>query len=271
MSLKEKKDKSEKLSPYSLLKKFSYKKKDKEPIDHKFDSEKLTFDSKSDFNQENPFFEDFLHNVKKACTDTNLAENIDLLSTPQLSDALQKLTGFNGVIPLLKSVNGQKVFGKVFTAITHELDWGTSVKAIDSASAGQVIFISVDGDENAVWGELTSKTAQMKGISGTIIHGACRDLGALKEMDYPVFSTNIVPNAGKPLLEGQINTKINLESIEVNPGDYILGDECGVVLIPQDVFEDVIKIIWEIKNSEKDIISQISRGKSLLEILNMDR
>lgn len=270
MSLKEKKDKSEKLSPHSLLKKFSSKKGVKEPVDLKIDSETIVFASKTDSNTENHVFEDFLHNVKKASADTNLAENIDLLSTPQLSDALQQLSGSNGVIPLLKSVNGQKVFGKVFTATTHELDWGTSVKAIDSASGGQVIFISVDGNENAVWGELTSKTAQMKGISGTIIHGACRDLGALKEMDYPVFSINIVPNAGKPLLEGQINTKINLEGIEINPGDYILGDECGVVLIPQDVFEDVIKIIWEIKNSEKDIISQISKGRSLLEILNMD-
>lgn len=270
MSLKEKKDKSEKLSPHYLLKKFSSKKGVKEPVDLKIDSETIVFASKTDSNTENPVFEDFLHNVKKASADTNLAENIDLLSTPQLSDALQQLSGSNGVIPLLKSVNGQKVFGKVFTATTHELDWGTSVKAIDSASGGQVIFISVDGNENAGWGELTSKTAQMKGISGTIIHGACRDLGALKEMDYPVFSINIVPNAGKPLLEGQINTKINLEGIEINPGDYILGDECGVVLIPQDVFEDVIKIIWEIKNSEKDIISQISKGRSLLEILNMD-
>lgn len=270
MSLKEKKDKSEKLSPSSLLNRFTSKKETKEPIKQEFDSEKVDFPFKTDSNNEHSAFEDFFLRVKKACADTNLAENVDLISTPQISDALQKLTGFNGVIPLLKPLNGQKVFGKVFTASTKELDWGTSVKAIDSASKGQVIFIFVEGNDNAVWGELTSKTALMKGISGTIIHGACRDLGALKKMNYPVFSTNIVPNAGKPLLEGQINTEINLDGIIVNPGDYILGDECGVVLIPQDIFEDVINVLWEIKNSEKEIISQISKGRSLLEILGMD-
>ncbi len=270
MSLKEKKGKSEKLSPGSLLKKFSSKKETKEPIGQEFDSEAVAFDSKSDSNQENPVFDDFLDKVKKSVEETNLAENVDLLSTPQLSDALQKLTGSNGVITLLKPVNGQKVFGKVVTATTHELDWGTSVKAIDSASKGQVIFIFVDGNENAVWGELTSKTAQMKGISGTIIHGACRDLDALKKMDYPVFSINTVPNAGKPLLEGQINPKINLDGIIVNPGDYILGDESGVVIIPQNIFEDIMNVLWEIKTSENDIIDKIAEGKSLLEILNMD-
>jgi 3-hexulose-6-phosphate synthase len=270
MSLKEKKDKSDKLSPKSLINRFKSKKETKETIEQEFNSEKVLLPYKTDSNNEYSSFEDFFLRVKKACADTNLEENVDLISTPQLSDALQRLTGFNGVIPLLKPVNGQKVFGKVLTASTNELDWGTSVQAIDSASKGQVIFIVVEGNDNAVWGELTSKTAQMKGISGTIIHGACRDLEALKKMNYPVFSTNIVPNAGKPLLEGQINIKVNLEEIVVNPGDYIFGDECGVVLIPQEIFEDVINVLWEIKNSEKEIISQISNGRSLLEILGLD-
>jgi 3-hexulose-6-phosphate synthase len=280
--------KSFKISPDSLLKKFVWKKKviSGDEVDtqtelnqiiideskkNKIKDAKLTFDK---FKEEYGNFEEFLNQIKLIDTDlsaNDLNKILDLVSTPQLSDAMQKITGYNGVIPFLKPVNNKKLMGKVFTAKTHELDWGTSVKAIEMAQKGQILFILSEGYQNAVWGELTSKSAQMKGIRGTIIYGACRDAGSIKKMDYPVFSKNIVPNAGKPILEGKFNIKLVFEGFEINPGDYVLGDECGVVLIPQNVFEDVIKSLWEIKNNEMNIIISILEGKHLLQIIGLNK
>lgn len=269
MPVNNKTPKNPKISPNSLLRKFSSKKKQSKVENS--ESENFKMESpKEKLEEEFPSFEIFLDAVNKASDSSNLDQNLDFISTSQLSDALQKINGSNGVIPYVKSVNGKKTFGKVLTVQTHELDWGTSVKAIDEAQCGEVIFLNVDGDKNAVWGELTSKAAKKKGISGTIINGACRDFDAVKNMNYPVFSKTIVPNAGKPLLDGKINIDICLNGIEINSGDYIFGDGCGVVVIPQNSFEDTVKYLWEIKNSEKEIINQINDGKSLLEILKLN-
>lgn len=268
MSVKNNKfHKNSKISPNSLLRKFSSKKtktklENSEPNISKMESQA----DESEF----PSFESFLDAVKKASDSVNMDKTLDFIFTPQISDALQKINGSNGVIPYVKPVNGKKTFGRVLTVQTNEIDWGTSVKAIDEAKCGEILFINVEGDKAAIWGELTSKAAQKKGISGTIINGACRDFDAIKNMDFPVFSKTIVPNAGKPLLNGKINIGLCFDGIEVNPGDYILGDECGVVVIPQKIFDDVIKSLWEIKNSERRIIALINDGKSLLEILKLN-
>jgi 3-hexulose-6-phosphate synthase len=208
----------------------------------------------------NNFFDSF---SKK----TDFMEMIPDLSTPQISDALKSITGSNGVIKGLKTVNNQKVFGKVITAKTKDYDWGTSLKAIDEAKEGEVLFIFTEGDDNAVWGELTSQNAKMKGIAGTMIYGACRDLDGLKDLDFPVFSLKTVPNAGSSLFEGPINVPLKCGEIEILPGDYVFGDDSGVVLVSQVNFEKVMVKAKLIKARETEIITQIKEGKSLSEIL----
>ncbi|MDO8870633.1 MAG: RraA family protein [Methanobacteriaceae archaeon] len=270
MSAKNNKDhKNSKISPNSLLRKFSAK-KTKSKVENLESNTSKTESHRDKSEDEFTSFESFFDAVKKAADSVNMDKTLDFISTPQISDALQKINGSNGVIPYVKSVNCKKTFGRVLTVQTNEIDWGTSVKAIDEAKCGEILFINVEGYKTAIWGELTSKAAQKKGISGTIINGACRDFDAIKNMNYPVFSKAIVPNAGKPLLNGKINIDLCFDGIEVNSGDYILGDECGVVVIPQKIFDDVIKSLWEIKNSEKRIIALINDGKSLLEILKLN-
>ncbi len=199
----------------------------------------------------------------------NFSDLLPVLSTPQVSDALTMVTGNNGVINGLVSVNNQKVFGKLVTAKTKDNDWGTSIKATDVAKPGEVLFIFTEGDDNAVWGELASQNAKMKGIAGTMIYGACRDLDDLKNLDFPVFSLKTIPNAGSPLIEGEINVPLKCGDIEVKPGDFVFGDESGVVLVPKKDFDNVMEKAKLIKDREKMIISQIKEGKSLSDILEL--
>ncbi len=237
-----------KLSPNSLLKKFTSKKETSNDLE----------------------FTEFFNKVKtidNALSLTELREIKDLISTCQLSDALFEVSGSNGVIPGIKPVNGNSVIGRVSTVLTDSLDWGTSLAGIENAGRGTVLFIQVIGDNAAIWGELTSTTSLEQGLAGTVIYGACRDYEDLQDLEYPVFSKVIVPNAGKPLNEGKIDISLDLGGIIVNPGDYIVGDSCGIVIIPQNIFDEVIRALWDIKVKEKNIISNIKNGKTLFDIV----
>jgi len=191
------------------------------------------------------------------------------LTTSQVSDALKKVTGTPGVISGIKPLFDKTVIGRAVTVSTMADDWGTSVKAIDIAKKGEILVIHVEGDDQAVWGELTSKTAQEKGIISTVIDGAVRDVGAIKELGYPVFSKVIVPNAGSPKAEGEINISITCGSATVNPQDIVIGDECGVIVIPDGYLNEVIAETLNIKKNETNIISKIEKGYSLADILEL--
>lgn len=190
-------------------------------------------------------------------------------STPQISDALHKISGYNGAIHSLRPLNRRRIFGPIITAKTKDYDWGTSVRAIDHASESEVIFIMAEGDDNAVWGELTSKSAKKKKIAGTIIYGACRDFDAISKLDFPVFSKRVVPNAGKPLALGEVNIELECEGVKVRPGDYVFGDDSGVVVVPQELLDIVMEEALRIREKESDISRQIEDGIPLSRILGL--
>jgi 3-hexulose-6-phosphate synthase len=191
------------------------------------------------------------------------------LTTSQISDALNKVTGNSGVISGIKPLFSSTIIGKAVTVSTMAEDWGTSVKAIDVAKKGEILVIQVEGDDQAVWGELTSKTSQKKGIVSTVIDGAVRDAGAIIELGYPVFSKTIVPNAGSPKAEGEIDIPLTFGNVTVNPQDMIIGDECGVIVIPKEYLSEVVNETLNIKKKEMQIISKIEKGYSLSHILEL--
>ncbi|MDO5835502.1 MAG: RraA family protein [Methanobacterium sp.] len=192
------------------------------------------------------------------------------VTTSQISDALKNLTGEYGVIPGVKPINDDlKISGRVFTVKTHQDDWGTSLKAIESAKNGEIIFVCCDGDEIGIWGELFSKYAQKKGIQATVIFGAMRDVAAVRKLNYPVFSRTIVPHAGTPRAEGKINIPLECGGVKVKTGDWIFGDECGVVVVSEEILDEVIQESIQIKKGEAQIIHQLESGASLSDILSI--
>ncbi len=191
------------------------------------------------------------------------------LTTSQISDALKNVTGNPGVMQGIKPLSNVNVIGKAVTVKTDENDWGTCVKAIDIAGKGEIIVIKVDGYDQAVWGELTSKTAQKKGVICTVVDGAVRDIEAIKRLEFPVFSKNVVPNAGSPLNQGKTNIPIECGNVTVKTGDLIAGDECGLVVIPYESLKEVIDEALKIKKEEEEIIRKIEKGYSLSSILEL--
>ncbi len=196
-------------------------------------------------------------------------ENLGV-STSQISDSLKNLTGEYGVIPGVKPIKDDlKISGRVVTVKTQQDDWGTSLKAIETAKKGEIVFICCDGDEIGVWGELFSKYAQKKGIQATVIYGAMRDVAAVRKLNYPVFSSSVVPHAGTPRAEGKINIPLDCGGVKVKTGDWIFGDDCGVVVVAEVLLDNVIKKSMQIKNNEDKILRELEEGVSLSDILGI--
>ena len=194
------------------------------------------------------------------------------ITTSQLSDALRKVTGQNGVLVGTKPVkNSFKIIGNATTVKTSADDWGTVINGIYESNKGDVLVISCDRDDPAVWGEMASTAAKKQGILGVVIYGACRDIAGIKELDYPVFSRALVPNAGNPIGEGEVNIPVICGRTTVKPGDLIVGDECGVVSIPVDVIDNVLKEANKILENEDSIASRLNNGESFLDILQNNK
>ena len=199
----------------------------------------------------------------------NLISLLENISACQLSDAFNGIFHRSGNIKSIKPINNQKVWGSIYTVETACDDWGTSAMAIDSASSGDVLFFKVDSDDKAIWGELASTCAKENGIKATAVYGSVRDLDALLYMDYPVFASNFVPNAGLALGLGQLNQPIEIEGNEINPGDFFFGDESGIVVIPKEIFGKVMISALAVKVKESNIVEMLGEGITLAQVVGL--
>lgn len=213
--------------------------------------------------------DDLKFNGKNYDNYINLMSLLDNVSACQVSDAYNGISKRSGSIQSIKPINNQRVWGSIFTAQTESDDWGTSALAIDEASEGDILFFKVSDDDKAIWGELASTCARDNGIKATVIYGSARDLDALLYMDYPVFASNFCPNAGSALGLGTLNEPITVEDVKINPGDFFIGDESGIVVIPKELFKQTMVATLGVKIKESKIIDDISEGKTLAQITGL--
>jgi 3-hexulose-6-phosphate synthase/6-phospho-3-hexuloisomerase len=183
------------------------------------------------------------------------------VSTPNISDAMHRKGALPGLISLCGKV---KMAGKAVTVRTAAGDWAKPVEAIDVADRGSVLVINNDsGVHVAPWGELATLSCIQKGIAGVVIDGAVRDIDDIREMKFPVFARAIVPNAGEPKGFGEINAEIQCCGQNICPGDWIAGDESGVVVIPGERAYEIARRALEVKKTESRIREEIRRGSTL--------
>ena len=189
------------------------------------------------------------------------------VSTPNISDAMHRFPSMSDIKPLVK---GKKIVGRAVTVNTMDGDWAKPVEAIDVAKSGDVIVIKCSGDKAAVWGELATRSCINKGIAGVIIDGAVRDVDDIEKLEFPVFAKKIVANAGEPKGFGEINVKIECGRVEVNPGDWIVADDNGVIVIPKNRAYEVARRALEVKKHEERVRGEIEdKKRTLAEIVEL--
>jgi len=158
-----------------------------------------------------------------------IREVLTKLSTANISDGGHRAESITGLYPIYQNI---KLVGNAITVRTFPGDWAKPVEAIDVAKEGDVIVIDAGGVGPAIWGELATHSALQKKISGVVINGAMRDIAEVRKLNFPAFTKIVMPTAGEPKGFGEINTPILISGIRINPGDWIIGDDDGLMVIP---------------------------------------
>ncbi len=199
--------------------------------------------------------------LEKKGLDEEIHHILMQVSTPNISDAMHRKGAMPGIVSICGNV---KMAGKAVTVQTFAGDWAKPVEAIDVAHKGDVLVINNDGGIHvAPWGELATMSCVQKSIAGVVIDGAVRDVDDIRTMKFPLFARAIVPNAGEPKGFGEINAEIMCGGQQVRPGDWIVGDESGVVVIPRERAYEIARRALEVKKTEARIREEIRRGSTL--------
>lgn len=189
------------------------------------------------------------------------------VSTPNLSDAMHRKGALGDFIKL----GGGKVVGKAVTVRTMDGDWAKAVEAIDVANPGDVIVIDAQDGKTAVWGELATWSCKVKGIAGVVIYGAVRDVDEIKKADYPVLARHIAPNAGEPKGFGEIGVELNIMGVKIKPGDWIIGDESGIAVVPREEAVEIANRALDVMEHENRIREEIKRGGTLSSVMELEK
>src|SRR6266699_2257920 len=205
----------------------------------------------------------------KKYTDADVVEAFRKVSTPNLADAMQKRGVLTGLVPRIR--HGTKLVGRALTVKTADGDWAKPVEAIDRAKPGDVIVIDVGGGPTAVWGELASHSCIVKSVAGVVIDGAVRDLDTILELNFPCFSRHVAPHAGEPKGLGEIGSEIECGGQKVHAGDWIVGDEYGILVVPQEHAVEMANRALDVLERENRIREEIKRGGTLSSVLELEK
>ena len=169
-------------------------------------------------------------------TPKELIEGFRGIPVANIADSMNRMSCMNTRI---RPVNDVALLGPAFTVKTRPGDNLLLSKALDLAQPGDIIVVDVQGDlTNAVMGELMTLWAKQRGIGGFVIDGAIRDIGALRQMDIPIYAAGVTPAGPYKDGPGEINVPVSCGGIVVHPGDILVGDADGIVVMrPHDAQE----------------------------------
>ena len=164
--------------------------------------------------------------------DKQMVEELGQFPTTILSDAMEKSQTMHSEIKPVYRI--ERICGPAITARSIVADYMTAVAAIDYTQPGDIIVIDVKGYKDAaVWGDLAAKSCQLRNVAAVVIDGAVRDSDGIRQTGVPHFSRAVTPNAGDASVQGDINIPIQCAGVVVNPGDIVVGDNDGVVVVPR--------------------------------------
>ena len=188
--------------------------------------------------------------------------------TPTVSDALDRL-GIPGQPVGIRPIDPSfSVCGTAFTVRYVPVDearTGSVGDFLDDVPPGSVIVIDNGGRLDAtVWGDLMTIVAHRNGVNGTVVDGVSRDSHRAIELDYPIFARSTFMRTGKDRVTvGGINESIGVAGHRVSPGDIVLGDRDGIVVVPSTRSSEVLAATRAIADAESGIRAALMQGARL--------
>ena len=197
-----------------------------------------------------------------------IREQLTRVPTADLSGGSHDWPGVGGFIQVCP---GTKMVGPAFTVQTVAGDWSKPVQAIDEAQPGDVLVIDAGGRGPVVWGEMATLSAKQRGLAGVVIDGGIRDTAEIRRMGFPAYARIIMPNCGQPKGLGEFGVTVHLDDQAVRPGDWVVGDDDGLLVVPRERAVEMANRGMEKLEAEERIINEIQSGKSLGQVVHLAR
>lgn len=158
----------------------------------------------------------------------------------------------------IRPMNAAPLCGPAFTISTRPGDNLLLHKALDMAQPGDILVVAAQGEmSNSIMGELMALWAIKRGLGGFIFDGAIRDIGTLKNMEIPIYASGITPAGPYKDGPGEINFAVSCGGVVINPGDILVGDEDGVVVIKPEDAPELLKKAQAKNLAEQKIMEEI--------------
>jgi RraA family protein len=187
-----------------------------------------------------------------------LVQALKAIPTATLSDGLDRLAGSTG---LRRFHAGGVMAGTALTVKTANGDNDAVLKALDRLQPGQVLVVDGGGDSTrALVGEIICFAAQRRGAAGLVIDGAVRDSAILAQSDFPVFARAVCMRGPYKNGPGHIDVPISIDGMVVVPGDIIIGDDDGVIVIAPAAAADLLRSATAKVDQERATLAAMARS-----------
>ena len=193
--------------------------------------------------------------------DEDTVAGFSAFETPAISDLMNRLYTMTTAIRN-QTHEHLKILGPACTVKVYPGDNLMVHKSLDVAQPGDVVVVDAAGSAmTAVLGDLVSTKARHRGIAGFVVDGLIRDLPAIRALgDFPVYARGVTPIGPLHRGPGEINYPISAGGIVVHPGDIIVGDLNGVVVVPRDIASELLERLTERAAAEADYVTAVARG-----------
>lgn len=167
-------------------------------------------------------------------------------------------------------VPGVSLAGTAYTVKTFPSDTTAVIRALDDAPAGSVLVIDAGGtDRAAVWGGTSSLVCSMRGLAGCVTNGSVRDTDDLLATGVAVYAAGIAPRGTLKNHEGWRAIPVSVGGVTVSPGDYVIGDRDGVVVVPATDGAAMCERAAEQRAKEEARDARVRNGESLASIIGL--
>ena len=143
--------------------------------------------------------------------------------------------------------------------------------AVTRAPAGAVLVVDVgDVSDRGYWGEVLTTGALARGLGGLVIDGGVRDVAALEALGFPVFARTVALRGATKVARGSVGVAVDVAGVTVDPGDWVVGDVDGVVVVPGGRLDDVVGAAGARAAAEDGYFDALRAGSTTVELLGLD-
>lgn len=195
-------------------------------------------------------------------TSIELADELLRFGTAGIYEAAGKAGDLSAAIRPI--VPGSRMAGVAATVRVWPGDTLGVLRAIDRGAPGTVLVIDAGAGVRAtVWGGTSSLAAAFRGMRGCLTNGCVRDVGEITEQRFPVFAAGISPRGSLKNHPGWADVPVSVGDCVINPGDIILGDEDGVLVLPGSSGPDLLQVVIEQDRRHRERDRRVRLGESL--------